>query len=71
MITTDAQKCLPQMGLDPLRVVGCAAAKCRSFFALANGFAVGAIVGKKVSIAFFCSAGRYLNAIPSNCCARV
>jgi hypothetical protein len=39
MITTDAQKCLPQMGLDPLRVVGCAAAKCRSFFALANGFA--------------------------------
>jgi hypothetical protein len=71
MITTDAQKYLPQMSLDPLRVVGCAAARCQNFFALANGFAVGAIVGKKVSIAFFCSAGRYLNAIPSNCCARV
>ena len=37
----------------------------------ANGFAVGAIVGEIVPIAFFCPAGRYLNAIPSNCCARV
>jgi hypothetical protein len=36
MIATDAQKCLPQMGLDPLRVVGCAAAKCQNFFTLAN-----------------------------------
>src|SRR5205823_3069025 len=68
MITTDAQKYLPQMGLDPLRVVGCAAAKCQNFFALANGFTVGAIVGEIVPIAFFCSAGRYLNAIPTNCC---
>ena len=67
MITTDAQKYLPQMGLDPLRVVGCAAAKCQNSFALPNGFAV----GEKVSIAFFCSAGCYLNEIPSNCCARV
>jgi hypothetical protein len=71
MITTDARKYLPQMSLDPLRVVGCAAAGCQNFFALANGFAVGAIVGEKVSIAFFCSAGRYLNAILSNCGARV
>jgi hypothetical protein len=66
MITTDAQKFLPQMGLDPLLVVGCAAAS-----ALANGFAVGAIVGEIAPIALFCSAGCYLNAIPSNCCARV
>jgi hypothetical protein len=71
MITTDALKYLPQMGLDPLRVVGCAAAQCQNSFALANGFAVEAIVAQKFSIAFFCSAGCYLNEIPSNCCARV
>src|SRR5215467_6212512 len=29
MITTSAVKYLPQMGLDPSRVVGCAKAKCR------------------------------------------
>jgi hypothetical protein len=71
MITTEALKYLPQMGLDPSRVVGCAAAKCQNSFALANGFAVEAIVAEKFSIAFFCSAGCYLNEIPSNCCARV
>ena len=71
MITTDALKYLPQMGLDPLRVVGCAAVQCQNSFALANGFAVEAIVAQKFSIAFFCSAGCYLNEIPSNCCARV
>ena len=71
MITNDALKYLPQMGLDPLRVVGCAAAKCLNSFALANGFAVEAIVGERNSIAFFCSAGRYLNEIPLNCCGRV
>ena len=70
MISTDALKYLPQMGLDPSQVVGCAAAKCRNTFTLANGFAVEAIVAKKVSIAFFCSAGCYLNEIPSNCLAR-
>jgi hypothetical protein len=32
MITTDALKYLPQMGLDPSRVVGCAAAKCQELF---------------------------------------
>src|SRR5262245_31645833 len=57
MISTDALKYLPQMGLDPSRVVGCAAAKCQNSFALANGFAVEAIVAEKFSIAFFCSAG--------------
>jgi hypothetical protein len=71
MITTDALKYLPQMGLDPSRVVNCTAAKCQYSFALANGFAVEAIVAGKFSIAFFCLAGRYLNEIPSNCCARV
>jgi hypothetical protein len=71
MITTDARKYLPQMGLDPLRMVGCAAAKCQNSFALANGFAVEAIVGETFSIAFFCSAGCYLTDIPLNCCARV
>src|SRR5215471_6162175 len=70
MITTDALKYLPQMGLDPSRVVGCAGAKCQNSFALANGFAVEAIVAEKLSIAFFCSAGCYLNEIPSNCLAR-
>ena len=70
MITTDALKYLPQMGLDPSRVVGCAGAKCRNSFALANGFAVEAIVGEECSIVFFCSAGCYLNEIPSNCLAR-
>jgi hypothetical protein len=71
MTTTDALKYLPQMALDPLKVVGCAAAKCLNSFALANGFAVKAIVGERNSIAFFCSAGRYLNEIPLNCCGRV
>jgi hypothetical protein len=70
MITTDALKYLPQMALDPSRVVGCAGAKCQNSFALANGFAVEAIVGENFSIAFFGSAGCYLNEIPSNCLAR-
>jgi hypothetical protein len=70
MITTDALRYLPQMGLDPSRVVGCAGAKCQNSFALANGFAVEAIVAEKFSIAFFCSADCYLNEIPSNCLAR-
>jgi hypothetical protein len=70
MTTTDASKYLPQMGLDPLQVVGCPAANCQNSFALANGFAIEALVGEKVSIAFFCSAGCFLNEIPLNCCAR-
>jgi hypothetical protein len=70
MTTTDASKYLPQMGFDPSRVVGCAAPKCKNCFALANGFAVPAIVGEKASIAFFCSAGCYLKEIPLDCCAR-
>jgi hypothetical protein len=71
MIAADALKYVPQMGLDPSRVVGCATAKGQNSFALANGFAVEAIVAEKLSIAFFCSAGCYLNGIQSNCCARV
>jgi hypothetical protein len=49
-------KYLPQMGLDPSWVVGCAGKKCRNSFALANGYAVEAIVSGKW-IVFFCSAG--------------
>jgi len=71
MITTDALKYLAQMGLEPSRVVSCAATKCQISFALANGFAIEAIVAEKFSIAFFCSAGCYLDEIPPNCCARV
>src|SRR5262249_34876998 len=56
MITTDALKYLPQMGLDPSRVVGCAGAQCQKSFTLANGFAVEAVVAEKLSIAFFCLA---------------
>ena len=67
---TDALKYLPQMGLDPSRVVGCAVAKCQNSLAPAHGFAVEAIVAEKCSIVFFCSAGCYLNEIPSNCLAR-
>ena len=70
MITTDALKYLPQMGLDPSRVVSCVGAKCQNSFTLANGFAGEAIVAEKLSIAFFCSAGCYLNEIPSSCLAR-
>jgi hypothetical protein len=70
MITTDALKYVPQMGLDPLREVGCAAIKRQNPFALANEFAVGAVVEEKVSIAFFCPAGCYLNEMALNCCAR-
>ncbi len=33
MISTDALKYLPQMGLDPSRVVGCVGAKCQNSFA--------------------------------------
>jgi hypothetical protein len=47
MTTTDALKYLPQMGLDPLKVVGCAAENCPNSFALANGFAVEATVGER------------------------
>ena len=32
MITTDALKYLPQMGLDPSRVVGCAGGKVSELF---------------------------------------
>jgi hypothetical protein len=70
MTTSDALKYLPHMGLNPMQVVGCAADKCPSSFALVNGFPVEAVVGEKVSIAFFCSAGCYLNEIPLTCCAR-
>jgi hypothetical protein len=70
MITTDALKYLPHMGLDPSRVVGCASAQCQKSFTLANGFAVEAVVAEKLSIAFFCSPSCYLNEIPSNCLAR-
>jgi hypothetical protein len=70
MITTDALKYLPQMGLDPSWVVGCAGKKCRNSFALADGFAVEATVAGKCSVVFFCSAGCYLNEIPSNRLAR-
>src|SRR5215831_2453147 len=70
MITNNALRYLPQMGLDLSRVVGCAGAKCQNSFAPANGFAVEAIVAEKFSIAFFCSAGCYLNELPSNCLAR-
>jgi hypothetical protein len=70
MIPTDALKYLPQMGLDPSWVVGCAGTKCQKSFALANGFAVEAIVAGKCSIVFFCSAGCYLDEIPSNRLAR-
>ena len=71
MTTTDVLKYLPQVGLNPLKVGSCAAAKCQNSFILANGFAVEAIVGERNSIVFFCSAGCYLIEIPSNCCWRV
>jgi hypothetical protein len=48
MTTIDALKYLPQMGLNPWKVVGCAGS-----FALSNGFAVEAILGDRNSIAFF------------------
>jgi hypothetical protein len=70
MTIADASQYLPHMGLDPLRVVGCARPKCQNSFALANGFAIEAIVEEKVSIVFFCSAGCYLNEVPADCCAR-
>ena len=70
MTIADASQYLPHMGLDPLGVVGCARLKCRSSVALANGFATEAIVGEKVSIVFFCSAGCYLDEVPADCCAR-
>ncbi len=69
-MTTHASKYLPHMGLDPLKVVYCAGANCQNYFALANGFAIEAIVGDVPSIAFFCSADCYLNEIPTDCCAR-
>jgi hypothetical protein len=70
MMTTDASKYLPQMGLDQTKMVGCAAPSCTNSFALANGFAVEAMVGERISIAFFCSASCYLSEIPLTCCAR-
>lgn len=70
MTTADASKYLPHMGLNPLKVVGCAAPKCPNSFVLVNAFPAEAIVGEKISIAFFCSAACYLNAVPLICCAR-
>jgi hypothetical protein len=70
MTTTDASKYLPHMGLNPSKVVGCAAPECQNSFALVNAFPVEVIVGERVSIAFFCSAACYLNEVPLNCCAR-
>ena len=70
MTIADASHFLPHMGLDPLRVVCCAGLKCQHSFALANGFAVEAIVEEEVSIVFFCSAGCYLDEVPVDCCAR-
>jgi hypothetical protein len=70
MMTTDASKYLPHMGLDPTKMVGCAAPSCTNSFALANGFAVEAMVGERISIAFFCSASCYLSGIPLTCCSR-
>jgi hypothetical protein len=70
MITTDASKYLPHMGLNPSRMVGCAHAQCEKSFTLANGFAIEAVVAEKLSIAFLCSPSCYLNEIPSNCLAR-
>ena len=70
MMTTDASKYLPHMGLDPQQVVGCASPDCPKYFELAKGFAIEAIVKDRVSIVFFCSAGCYLNEVPVNCCAR-
>jgi hypothetical protein len=42
--------------------------KCRSSFALANGFAAEAIVGENIAI--FCSTGCSFSEIPSNHYAR-
>ena len=70
MITNDPSKYLPQMGLNPARVVGCAADECLRSFALADGFAVEAIVGAQATIAFFCSADCFLEQVPVRCCAR-
>jgi hypothetical protein len=70
MTIAHASHYLPHMGLDPLRVVACAGPKCHNLFALASGFAIEAIVRRKVSIVFFCSAGCYLNEVPVDCCAR-
>ena len=70
MIFTAASKYLPHLGVDPLTVVGCAAAKCQSSFALVNGFGIEAFFGEDASIAFFCSAACFLNEVPMNCCAR-
>ena len=70
MRTINASKYLPQMGVDPLTVVGCAAAKCEICFALVSGFAIEATVGEEASIAFYCSAACFLDEVPVNCCAR-
>ena len=70
MRTTNASKYLPQLGVDPLTVVGCAAAKCECSFALVSGFAIEAIVGEEASIAFYCSAACFLDEVPVDSCAR-
>jgi hypothetical protein len=69
-MTADASQYLPHMGLDPMSVVTCATPTCPHTFALANGFAIEAMVGNRVSIIFFCSSACYLNEVPVDCCAR-
>ena len=70
MTMADASQYLPHMGLDPMRVVACAAPTCPHTFALVDGFAIEAIVGDRVSVVFFCSPACYLNEVPVDCCAR-
>ena len=70
MTVTDTAQYLRHMGLDPTLVVTCAAFTCRNTFALADGFAIEAIVGNDVSVIFFCSGACYLNEVPVDCCAR-
>jgi hypothetical protein len=70
MTIADASQYLPHMGLDPLRVVGCARLKCQNSFTLTNGFVIEAIVREKVSFVFFRSADCYLDEVRVNCCAR-
>jgi hypothetical protein len=70
MITTDASKYLPHMGLNPSRIAGCAHVQGKKSFTLANGFAIESVVAEKLAIDFFCSPSFHFNEIPSNCLAR-
>ena len=64
----EALQYLPQKNLDPLTVIECQALNCTRNVQLAKAFAFPAAIEHQMTIAFFCSEGCYLDAVPPCAC---